>query len=71
MVTSTPVGTLDARKLTLGTASSAEQIVPATFDFSASQGLVLRGTSQGACLNWAGQTITGNSLNVSIRFTEE
>jgi hypothetical protein len=71
--TGTLVGNVAARKITIATAAAAIPIMPTIFEFVSPklQGLTLRGTAQVACLNWNGQTNAGNSVDVSVRFTEE
>lgn len=71
--TGTLVGNVRAQKTTLSTGAGAIPIVPSIWDFTTnnSQGEVLRGTTQSLCVNWNGQTITGNSLDLDAQFTEE
>lgn len=67
------VGVVRAQKMTLTTVAGAIPIVPVIWDFTTnnSQGMVLRGTAQSLCLNWNGQTTTGNSIDYDWQWTEE
>jgi hypothetical protein len=68
----TLVGNTDARTLPLGLTTAPS---PATTEFNFGSDNrkvpVLRGITQVLCLNWAGQTIAGNLVNVDTNWTEE
>lgn len=69
----TAVGTIESHKPTLTTAAGAIPNVPLVIEFgdNGNQNVILRGAAQTLCINLNGATITGNSLNVTVLFTEE
>ena len=71
--TGSAVGTIESHKPTLTTAAGAIPNVPLVIEFgdNGNQNVILRGAAQTLCINLNGATITGNSLNVTVLFTEE
>jgi hypothetical protein len=68
----TLAGTVDAQKLTLPTSAGAAAYVPFSVEFSGifTQPKTIRGT-EAYCINYNGQTIGGNSLNVHFAWVEQ
>lgn len=70
--TGTLVGNVRTRKLAFGTiAGSVIDSVDFTWTVGGEQALVLRGVAQAACLNYNGQTMTGNAVNIGFMWSEE
>ncbi len=67
----TLVGNVRARKLNLGAAGSAG-VIEWNFSDKNDQAIVLRGATQGLCLNFNGQAVpSGTSLDIEIEFVED
>ena len=68
------IGTVRTQSIPLPAGSSAAQYSPVVWEFGSSntQDIVLRGTAQGACLNFPNAFITaGPVVNVDITWTEQ
>jgi hypothetical protein len=67
--TGTIVAAIRSRRIPIG--STVSLINPTLFDFGEnSKPIILAGVAQTLCLNLAGVTVTGGSLDVEIEFTE-
>ena len=70
-VLGTGVGNVRARKLNLGAAGAAG-LIEFNFGDKNDQALVLRGATQGLCLNFNGQAVpAGTSMNIEVEWVED
>lgn len=70
----TAVGNVRASKMFVpapATATNQSPLISWDFGLEESQGLILRGASQGLCVNLSGVTVTGNSWIIWVVWMEE
>lgn len=69
----TIVGLIRSQKITLTTGAGAIPLVQTLIEFGTNfaRAITLRGAAEQIAINWNAQTVTGNSVNIDIEWTEE